>query len=305
MAWWRVIDSSSWAMVKHEERGKRRKSWMRCSCCSTRWLRKHLFGYQPDLPLGKGPQEAAVEALTLELARRCELEAAQGHCSVWQEQGAEVRGFVSLEFQSPLEEQHLGEELLGQLFWNLSEENARQAAVTLVATRNAIEAEERRTPCHLLRPFMRMLLFDAIVGIHDRHRLNWAVLRGPSGSRLAPMFDTAGCLGSELREPEAVRLLAAKEDQLQVYADRCLSGFGDGERRPQIPQNEVLREISAWPGFHAELTEMCSRFERLLAEQIVEIIDDIPDDWLSRPRKSLACKLLDLRVRLVKEERWK
>lgn len=50
--------------------------------------------------------------------------------------------------------------------------------------------------CHgpLMDGFVTMLVFDAIVGNHDRHYLNWGVIRHATGRvppRFAPVFDTA------------------------------------------------------------------------------------------------------------------
>ena len=56
-----------------------------------------------------------------------------------------------------------------------------------------------RPGADLVHPFAQMLTFDAWVGNSDRHQENWAMLVDTStGSvRLAPVFDTAACLGAE------------------------------------------------------------------------------------------------------------
>jgi len=54
----------------------------------------------------------------------------------------------------------------------------------------------RFPPNHLeiLRDFVRMIAFDALVGNQDRHLYNWGVIsdaRGPSVPRFSPIYDTA------------------------------------------------------------------------------------------------------------------
>lgn len=50
--------------------------------------------------------------------------------------------------------------------------------------------------------FARMVAFDAWIGNGDRHQDNWSVLlpEDESRCRLAPMYDPAACLGTELQD---------------------------------------------------------------------------------------------------------
>lgn len=47
------------------------------------------------------------------------------------------------------------------------------------------------------RQFFRVLLFDALIGNHDRHGRNFAFVETASGKRLAPIYDNPSALGQE------------------------------------------------------------------------------------------------------------
>ena len=154
----------------------------------------------------------------------------------------------------------------------------------------------------MVSAFARILVFDALVGIGDRHRLNWAVLRGPSGSRLAPMFDASGCMGSELDESRAVKLANEPQATIETYVRRCFTGFGDGATRPQISQLELLDHLRAWPEWSKEAPTTIDRFAEVVDTQLPAMLEQIPSHWLSEPRKKLIARLLPARVTLVSEE---
>jgi hypothetical protein len=89
--------------------GLRPKHWV-TDATGTEWLRKQALTWRPA--------ELAVEALTLELARRCGYSVAYGSCCTWQENGQTMRGFVSRKFQDPMEAQASGGEFVGGAAWN-------------------------------------------------------------------------------------------------------------------------------------------------------------------------------------------
>ena len=68
-----------------------------------------------------------------------------------------------------------------------------------------------------VKEFVRILIFDAIIGNSDRHQSNWAIISYPEElsvaafkHKTAPIYDSGCCLGREF-----------KESQIQSHLDDC------------------------------------------------------------------------------------
>ncbi len=275
----------------HEQRGRRSKQWVTDSD-GREWLRKE--------PRESRPAEPAIEVFTLELAARCGLPIAPARLATW---SGGFRGIVSPSFvdKAAGEESRDGSVLLeaGLDRYERATPQARVMA-TLDAVFGALAAYEARHAANLRLDLLRILMFDAWIGNGDRHADNWTVIehvaQGRTLVRLAPMFDTAGCLGAELLEEHVPR----EHARVSSYVARCPSGFGDGETRPGIALRDVTTTILRWPGAEAEMRELLPQFERLTRE-VELMLANLGDTWLSPNRKKFAARVLEARVKLLQE----
>lgn len=295
MSWWSVPDVTGWRPVQDEPRGLRPKRWVEDDTgTGQRWLRKEHRASRP--------YEPAIEALTLEVARRCGFDVAHGRACLWDQGGAQKRGFVSRHFHDDSETQHTGSELVAAVldapYETASEKTAARALVTIDVVRAAIERQAERLGADLMTPFVRMLAFDAWIGNGDRHAGNWAILVGRARGRLAPMYDTAACLGAELQDAAVTRL--SDRDALGAYVRGCRSGFGDGGTMPGIFQRDLIDQLRSWPQW-SEVAPPLFAFVDANFAMVDQILAEIPDEWLPERRKHLARALLKARVKMLRE----
>src|SRR5262249_14073488 len=160
--------------------------------------------------------------------------------------------FVSRKFHDTTEQQFVGGQLLAPRMDIPADlppdvvEARRRALSTIELTRSVLIEQGTRYHADLINPFLRMLVFDAWIGNGDRHSANWAILvRGSlhgSACRLAPMYDTAGCLLADLKDETVERRFAPslEDAAVQRYVEKCRSGFGDGAAEPGILQRDLL-----------------------------------------------------------------
>jgi hypothetical protein len=298
MGWWRAPDVTGWRIDYPEPRGLRAKDWV-VDEAGQRWLRKSHRDSRPFEP--------AIEALTLELGRRCGLDVSVGTACVWQAaDGRMIPGFASKLFHDTDEESTTGGELVGANldvpFDTTSEREAARPSVTPAVVRQVIESHGARFDVDLVTPFTKMLAFDAWIGNGDRHSGNWAIIHGPRGSRLAPMYDTAACLGAELLDRALAKRLDARDRGAAItdYANRCKSGFGDGDKLPGVYQRDLIHVVSAWPEWQVVAPPLVSFISNNL-QMVNEVLSDVPDAWLPPRRKEFARALLEARVILLEE----
>ena len=293
MSWWEVLDVSGWPELQGEPRGLRAKRWI-TDPQGRLWLRKSIRAWH-KVPGGSRPTEPAIEAFTLELARRCGLLVAHGRAAVWQLDAAPVRGFASLKFHDDTEQQFTGAELMPDA---ATDSPDTRIAATLPRIYERLAQLEHRG-YHLVAPFVRMLVFDAWIGNGDRHLGNWAVLTAGPAKRFAPMFDTAGCLGTELRDDHRLFSGEAATEDVVAYAHGCKSGFGDGVSRAGISQDEVMQIAHGWPEWKPAYEQLVPRFQELLSSEVDGMLAAVPDEWWPVPRRRFARRLLSARAKIL------
>jgi hypothetical protein len=217
---------------------------------------------------------------------------------------------VSRKFHDTTEEQFVGGQLVAPKLDLPAEltpdvvEARRRALSTIELTRNILKEQEERYRVDLLAPFLRILVFDAWIGNGDRHSANWAILvRGPlhgSACRLAPMYDTAGCLLADLTDETVERRFGSglEDAALQRYVEKCRSGFGDGVEEPGILHRDLLERLRKWPEWKEVAAPLIEFFSELLPV-VRDLLSDIPPDWLNERRKHLIRRLLEARVMML------
>ncbi|HEU4727114.1 MAG TPA: HipA domain-containing protein [Kofleriaceae bacterium] len=297
---WVPVDVADWTHYASEPRGARRpKIWLRDPEGGI-WLRKQPPPPDPGRPHTARRSEPAVEIFALDLARRAGIEVATARPAIWSGE----RGIISLRFHENDEQHHPGAELLGLPSESGSGPEAKRrrdearASATIERVRDKLVELEQAYEAQLLKPFARMMVVDAWLGNGDRHSGNWALITGPRGARLAPMYDPTACLGVELTDgrPE---LLAPTDELIARYCERCPSGFGGGaDGRTGIPMREVLARMKLWPEWPVSVSELRPILAQLSAE-LEGLMEEVPEDWLPAPRKQFGIRVLRHRVTLL------
>lgn len=286
---WQVIDVTGWNIESPEPRGKRAKAWVVAPDGSV-WLRKE--------PLASRPAEVAIEATTARLAFAVGLEAPETHVCVWD--GAK-RGLLVKRFLDPRHETLAsGSERLRATYQDYDPE--RHGHHTLRRVMASLEMFELAAPdADLLRPFARLLAFDAWVGNSDRHQENWAIVVGTStgSARLAPMFDTAACFGAELDDAKFLPGQFTQE-KIKKYIGQCSSGFGDGTDHRLVSQATLVSELAAYPVWSENARDWVAAFEQEM-DPLSTFLATIPDSWLSPPRRAFAQSMLQQRLLWLKD----
>ena len=277
-----------WLVVQQEQRGKRPKFWV--SGNGEQWLRKE--------PNPARPFEPTIEMSTLRLARAIGLEAPESYVCSWREEGNPGRqakyGIIVKNFLMPDEELAMGADLVNGYHPGYQRNQHGQHTLTLI--RSTLDGLEQERRVALREPFVRMLLFDAWIGNSDRHQENWGLIAsGGKAARLAPIFDTAACLGAELQDGSLPRVTVG----LPKYIEKCGSGFGDGERL--VRQGEVLRQLATWPEW-AVARDLVAIFRRQYETEVATYFHSIPDAWLPAERRGLAVLLLGERLNWLEEK---
>lgn len=133
--------------------------------------------------------------------------------------------------------------------------------------------------------FAEYLVWDALIGNTDRHDENGGLLapeaaHGWLGS-LAPSFDHASSLGRELSDTRRDRILAS-----DGIGRRGIYGENDVPLSPLALARQAIR-INPDP-----FLAVGAQLQRIDEEALRQIIDRIPQSWMSRSARSFSLTLM-------------
>jgi hypothetical protein len=271
-----------------------------------RWFDDGLMGQCLFKEARAGSGEDWAEKFSQELARRLDLPCAQYELA----QSTNAAGQPALGIATPnfVPGDHAlfhGEDLIGNLRpeFARSVDESRQGRTALYNVDLVFDTLERyqvglpgnwRVPDAVESAtdlFVGYLLLDGLVGNTDRHQQNWAVLQRQApdlGPRLilAPLFDTASCLGRELSDAERARRLESRDSQFEP------EGYADRARSPFYTATEPRVRLSPIEAFRAAATlrpRAAKGWIELMASigpvDITEVLDQFPGDRLSLPSR--------------------
>lgn len=186
------------------------------------------------------------------------------------------------------------------------------------------------------KEFVRILIFDSIIGNSDRHQSNWGAIQKVEvkckeekrkslfGSKtitigieikktmtMTPIYDSGCCLGREFNE-EQIKSRLDDENRLASFIQK---GYAElrGEDAPNVKKNhfELLRYIcsldDSWKTFiYGEINRVVSVYDENRVSAIINNIDnELPPDirrssGLSDIRKEFIIKVIDRRIKELK-----
>lgn len=279
---WTVRDVNGWPGRAEENRGVRVKLWIE-DPNHTLWLRKS--------PRARSPYEPAIECVALALAEASGVPAARAELCEWN--GS--RGILVRNFLNKPEELHGGDRVLGGFKEGYDPQRYELHTPMLV-----YDALTARDPSgELWRAFVRMCAFDACIGNGDRHQGNWSLAIGPSGTRLAPLYDPAACLGVELQSAHPL-LAKPTEEAIDRYVSLCPSGFGDGRTRTKHEQ--ALAMLNTFPEWRDAASVVTLAVRHVVEHHLEAHLERAPSGWYAPEYQRLAVLLL--RARLRRMERF-
>ena len=143
------------------------------------------------------------------------------------------------------------------------------------------------------RRLAEYVVLDALIGNTDRHHENWGILRryvdGSWKGFVAPSFDHASSLGRELQDVKRDMHLA--ENRIGNYAKKGRGAiyWSENSKRGPSPLELVREAVRPFPDiFHP----VKKKLEKLDVEAMQDIVNRVPDDWMSSPAREFAIALL-------------
>lgn len=257
------------------------------------WLENKLFKE------GKVHGENWAEILAYELALLLNIPCAEYSPAELIVDGSLIRGTLSPNFVDYKNGERLvnANELLGGWLGSLYDKTQRykhkaytfnRSVALFKALQNQIQSNCDFSP---IQQFTGYLLLDALIANQDRHHENWGFISSANGFLyLAPTYDHGASLACRLSEKERIERLHSKDDgyKIERFVQKAKSAFYHGEG---LLKTYKLAEL-CFQHNPSESTFWVEKIDLLTAEDLSDVINCIPDDWMTAVEKEFTFKLL-------------
>lgn len=206
------------------------------------------------------------------------------------------RNIEQLTHGAEIYEYSLGKENYAQLAQNKTESDF----FTFEMTREALTQLFPENAEKIIKGYVEMLTFDALIGHNDRHPYNWGVIVPIQKSRapkFSPVYDTARALFWNIPEPR-VRQMLRDEQQLEKYVKNCLAPIGC-DKEPDIDFFRLIGII--WESFEIYRDNIEKFLLHTPLKLACEKIDKQFGTLFSKERSELIKRCLHLRRKKLLE----
>lgn len=161
---------------------------------------------------------------------------------------------------------------------------------------NSLPSEELR------KEFLKIMMFDFIIGNSDRHSNNWAIIKNRSDKEsMAPLYDNGSSLCSLVKESEIKSYLGNDKVRFEALVDtksRTIIRI-DGKNKNRPTHKEVLKYLSE--NYYDETKDFAKRAtKKLNDEKICDILRNVRE-YISEDRLLLIRRYLRTKIKILKD----
>lgn len=151
----------------------------------------------------------------------------------------------------------------------------------------------------LFNDFMKIMVFDALVGETDRHAENWGITKDSIGYKLSPLYDNGTNLLRNFKNEEYAEKFYSKTRPFDKYIKKAESLIFKDDHSGHYRLHELIQYL--YEKYPKQITSEIKNLEKLTSDKIVEIVNKIPDELLTEPHKKFIIIYLNERKKLLED----
>lgn len=190
-------------------------------------------------------------------------------------------GILNYIFSDPLKSPHT--DIVA--FLNKSEEERKYyyTISNIKSTLDEIDTE-------LFKGFLKIMLFDALIGEQDRHEENWGITERDGKYYISPLYDNGDSLLREFKNiNEAIKYYNKLKD-FDAYINRSKTLIYKEDNHNKYKHFELIKYL--YDSYPKYISEEIKKLNNLSNEIISDIVNKIPDELLTDEHKKHIIKYL-------------
>lgn len=149
----------------------------------------------------------------------------------------------------------------------------------------------------LFSEFIRILVFDALVGEQDRHEENWGLIKENNIYQISPLYDNGCNLLREFKDENFATQFYSNKKDFDAYIKRSKTMIYRENHQSRYSHFELIQFLNKeyYNIVHFEIMNL----NKLTDEKIEEIVLRIPDFLLTKKHKEFIIKYLKKRRNIL------
>ena len=135
----------------------------------------------------------------------------------------------------------------------------------------------------LFKGFVKIMIFDALIGEQDRHEENWGITEKQGENFISPLYDNGDSLLREFRNPANAQKYYDGIKDFNAYIDRSQTIIYKEDNKSKYKHFELIKYL--YDNFPQYVIPEINNLKKLTDEIIEELVNKIPDELLTNEHK--------------------
>lgn len=135
----------------------------------------------------------------------------------------------------------------------------------------------------LFNDFIKIMVFDALVGEQDRHEENWGIERIGEKYKMSPLYDNGCNLLRNFKDESYAKKYYSGVKDFDAYINKSETIIYKEDNKKQYKHFELINYLNSQ--YHEVVQNEIKNLEKLTDEIINDIVDKIPDELLTKMHK--------------------
>lgn len=151
----------------------------------------------------------------------------------------------------------------------------------------------------LFKDFLKIMVFDCLVGEQDRHEENWGITKYKNTYKISPLYDNGCNLLREFRNPLFANKFYNKEKDFNAFVKRSKTIIYKEDNKTRYKHFELIEYL--YQLYPIEIEREVNNLKKLTDKKVEDIVQSIPDELLESKQKEYIILYLKLRKQILLE----
>ena len=151
----------------------------------------------------------------------------------------------------------------------------------------------------LFDDFLKIMVFDALVGETDRHAENWGITLDANGYRISPLYDNGDNLLRDFKDKDLAEKYYNGTKLFDAYIKRAQSLIYKDDHSGRYKLHELIKEL--YEKYPEQIKKEIVNLKKLTPDIIEDIVNKIPDELLTIQHKKYIIIYLNERKKLLED----
>ena len=142
----------------------------------------------------------------------------------------------------------------------------------------------------LFQGFIRIMVFDALIGEQDRHEENWGIIEKNGKYSISPLYDNGDSLLREFKNKDTLKKFQNSKKDFDAYINRSKTLIYKEDKKKRYKHFELIDFLNK--NYHEIVKTEIDNLNKLTDNDIDLIVNRIPSELLTNGQKEyIICYL--------------